>query len=60
MAETAQSAAQVAGERADIGAFAAFGVQNRVVGVGGGDQVQAGDFDRAGRQFDLSPSRARS
>ncbi len=51
MAETAQSAAQVAGERAHIGALAAFGVQHRVIGVGGVDQLQPVDFDRAGREF---------
>src|SRR5664279_1385144 len=51
MAETAQSTAHVAGQRPHIGALAAFGVQYRVIGVGGGDQLQPGNFYRAGLKF---------
>ena len=47
MAEAAERAAHVAGERAHIGALAAFGLEHRVVGVGRLDQIEAVDVDRA-------------
>ena len=47
-----ERAADIAGQRADIGAFAAFGLEHGVIGVRGLDQLQPVDLDRAGRQFD--------
>ena len=52
MAETAQSAAEIAGERADIGALAAFGLEHGVVGVRASDELEPVDLDRARREFD--------
>ena len=51
MAKTAQSAAEIAGERPHIGAFAAFGFQHRMIGVGIVDELEAADLDRAGGEF---------
>ena len=51
MAETAQSAAEIAGQRAHIGALAAFGLEHRMIGVGDVDQLQPADLDRPGRKF---------
>src|SRR5262245_65349370 len=51
MPKTAQSAAKIARERTDVGAFSAFGLQHRMIGVGGVNKLQPADFDRAGDQF---------
>ena len=61
MAETAQSAAHIPGQRPDIGSLAAFGLAHGMVGVRGLDQLQPVDLDRAGGfSSTVSPSRARS
>ena len=46
-------AAQIAGQRADIGALAAFGLEHGVVGVRRLDERQAVDVDRPGCELDL-------
>src|SRR5215469_16854222 len=51
MAKTAQSAPQVAGERAYIGTLSAFGLKNGMVQVSGADKVQPADLDRACAKF---------
>ena len=57
MAETAERPADIAGERAHIGALAAFGLEHGVIGVGRLDQVEPVDFDRPG--LAARPSRRR-
>ena len=51
MAKTAQRPAKIAGQCPDIGALAAFGLEDGMIGIGGLDQVQPVDPDRAGLQF---------
>src|ERR1700751_2241972 len=51
MAKTAQSAAEIAGERAYIGTLAAFGLEDRMVRIGGTDEVQPADLDQARAEF---------
>ena len=60
MAEAAESPAHIAGQRPDIGSLAAFGLENRMIGVGHLDQFEAVDLDRPGFELTSSPSRARS
>ena len=40
MAETAQNTAHIAGERPDIGALSAFGLEHGMVGIGALDQIE--------------------
>ena len=51
MAERAERGGEIAGQRADIGALADFGLEIGVIGVGHAEQPQFGDLDRARRQF---------
>ena len=53
MAETAQAPAHIPGQRPDIGAFAAFGLEHRMVRIGALDQLEPVDLDRPALQFDL-------
>ena len=53
MAETAENAAHIARQRPNIGSLAAFGLENRMIGVGRLDQGQIVDIDRAGFERDL-------
>src|SRR5262245_3134909 len=52
MAEAAEQATHVAGERPHIGALAALGPEHGVVEVGDVDEAQAVNLDRAGLQLD--------
>ena len=52
MAETAELPADIAGQRADVSALAAFGFQNRVVGARLVDQLQTADIDLSRLDFD--------
>src|SRR6478672_8086397 len=51
MPETAESSAEIARDRAHIGAFAALGFEHRLVGRRHCGKFQAMDFDRAGAQL---------
>src|SRR5215470_11854686 len=51
MAKTAQSAAKITGQRAHIGTFPAFGLEHRVVRIGGVDQLETADLHRTCSQF---------
>ena len=50
MAETAQRPPEIARQSPDIGTFAAFGLENRMIGVGRLDQLEGVDFHWPGLQ----------
>src|ERR1041384_2434668 len=53
MAATAQNAPHIAGQSANIGSLAAFGLENSVISVRGLDQGQIMNVHRAGLEHDL-------
>src|SRR5262249_57549629 len=53
MAKTAQTTAEIAGERAHISTFAALGLQHRMVWIGHVNEIQSTDFNWTRLELDF-------